>query len=173
MLQFASTAANETLTDILLIGVIDVDEAPPRYYQTQGGPLCFQFLNGSFIVEQPLGKESIQFANITLENWIARRQENAPDYRLATFSVFELFCYRRNAYDPTPRIDRIVGYRQSDEADDYCGLLLDLSTGGCLGIDASSDEGLRYFLNGHKRIFEREYVAPMGLKQHIVWDRQK
>jgi hypothetical protein len=169
--QFIQVAAAEPLLEIFLVSAsLDLDDDLPKFSMAEGGPLCLQFQNTSVVLEQPRGRELISLTGGTINNWFAARPKD-EDFHLALFSIFDLFCYRKTRFDPPPTINSITGYAQAIVRDGYSGLILGLSTGGIIGIDSSSDAGLRYFLDSQKAIFDRQYIGSGHFEKHDVWLR--
>lgn len=164
-------AARQAVADIVLICAIDHtwESGLASISQARHGPIAVRFERTCYVFEQPLGREEIAVNERTESQWAEIHQD--PDYEYVTFSLYELACYRRSYFDDHPKIDRVTGYR-SDDRTGFSGLVLQLSSGGIVGFDASSDQGLRLFLDGQQKLFEKEYVRACRLLPIEVWKRE-
>jgi hypothetical protein len=169
--EFSRIVAEQSIREVLLV-VTDTDMEGTCFSQAEFGQLFMVFDKTSVLFEQLVGKEAIGMCECRFTEWLRAKNSAAPDYRYAVVDVFDLFCYRRNCFEKPPTIDQIVTYRFSSGSDEPAGFSLLLSTGASIGIDASSDGGLRYFLDGQQSIFENEYVAPSQLETTLLWKRK-
>ena len=133
----------------------------------EGGALCIEVEGTSIILDQSIGKEVIEITERGIIDWLSSARSGESEYAYARMSVFDLFCYRRRSgRDGPPTIERVDGFKRDRESK-FCGLVFYLSTGTLIGVDASSDDGLKFFLDGRYRLFENEYVDTVGLKRVV------
>jgi hypothetical protein len=90
-----------------------------------------------------------------------------PEFEYVLFSIFEMACYRLNSFDTPPLIQGLTTYVCQDGT--IAGMLIKFSSGGTIGIDASSDEGLRYFFDDQTAVFEREVADITPLNKQVLW----
>jgi len=154
---------------MIMAGLEDTHFSP-----AEGGPLFIEFENVGVMFSQVLGREAIAISECRLSEWLAKMNECNEDYQFASMDVFELFCYRCNAFDKPPMVDRVVAYHTPDKAKDgdpFFGLILTLSTGATIGMEASADGGLLYFLDGQASCFEKDCTNVFKLKRKELWKR--
>ncbi len=162
------TATGQAIRDVVLLCAVEHGTPLLTLSQAQGGPTFIQFDTSWLVMEQPLGREAINCAETTIEQWAEMHYD--PEYEYAVFSVFEMACYRRNRFDSPTFVNEIVGFCSGKDSS-FSALLLHLSTGGTLGFDATSDEGLRLFFDGHLSLFNEEYARPLSLGRTSIWRR--
>ncbi|MGV3608175.1 MAG: hypothetical protein ACO1RA_17345 [Planctomycetaceae bacterium] len=172
--DFVDFISANTITDVF-IAIEQVRDTPVQHWvRYEGGALFICSDSGTFVLSQPIGRELIEFQMCSMDDWaVSALAESAvpEDTQIAFFKLFEYVCYRNDINDHPTSVVKVTAFYRDSEARGPCGLLLDLSTGGTLGIDALIYGGLLLFFDNQADIFRRNSVNARGLIESVVWDK--
>jgi hypothetical protein len=90
-----------------------------------------------------------------------------PNTETAWMQIFETACYPNDLSNTPPNVSRVIIYR-NQETSSIGGIILELSTGGLLGFDASSYGGLTLFLDGQAATFRQNVVTALSLQEEVI-----
>lgn len=174
--ELTSISATQPVVDIL-VGIELLDDAPPGLWcRQEGGPVLLCFGEGIRVVlRQPIGRAHIEaFQILSGEPY---QPESPLDSAVPTafMRLYETACYPKDLNDVPPFIQTLTTFSQEvasqQESPGVVGMIWELSTGGSIGLDASSYGGLVLFLDGHSALFRRQCVTALSLKETVVWTR--
>lgn len=167
MTEFARAAYQCPITDVF-VGVESISEGKPKHWaMMEGGPILLCFSDRCLIMRQPIGRCGIEFVQSTLGEWSNAITQEYPELDIGFLRIFEQACFRLDLNDLPPKVSNILVFQNRDSKTNE-GLILELTTGGSLGIDASSYGGLVWFLDGQVSIYRRECVNSLLLEEHII-----
>lgn len=167
--QFAIIAYNHALTNVY-VGIEQTASLPIRQWaRLEGGPILACFGDDCVLFRQPIGKSHIQIISSSLEESATLMTQDLPDpdTETAWMQIFETACYPSDLGDTLPSVSRVTMYR-NHETGSVGGIILELSTGGLLGFDASSYGGLTLFLDGQASTFRRNVVEALALHEEVI-----
>ncbi len=167
---FIETLKEQPITDVYMAIEALSDDPTERWAKLEGGPVIFCFDDSCVVLRQPIGSEDISCERLLLSEWSAWARKEYPDCRTGLMRIFENVCYRKNLDDAPPRVTKVTTFEQGNTKK-LGGLLIDFSTGGSIGLDASSYGGLVWFLNEQLPIFRSEYAAIVPLHEEVVWQQ--
>jgi hypothetical protein len=167
---FARIASQHPITDVFIAIESLTADLTGQWARLEGGPIIFCFGDICVVFRQPIGCSHIELIQTSLENWTISTKHDYPELATAIMRVFETVCYRKDLNDNPPFVSKITKFEENGTKN-IGAILMELSPGGSIGIDASSYGGLVWFLDGQASIFRREYVEVMSLHEKIVWER--
>lgn len=164
--QFATIVYSRPLTNVFVGIESIVDDPIEQWARLEGGPILVCFEDVCILLRQPIGKCQVEIVLSSLEESAMLVREGLPDpeTKTALMQIFESACYP-STFDHIPPSVAEVKLFQNPKAKSVGGIILELSTGGSFGIDASSYGGLVWFLDGQASIFRRKYVDVMLLQE--------
>lgn len=174
--ELARISATQPIVDIL-VGIELLDEAPPGLWGRQeGGPVLLCFGEGIRVVlRQPIGRAHIEAFQILSGEPYLPEDPLGSEFPTAFMRLYETACYRKDLNDVPPFVQTLTTFSQEassqQETPGVAGMIWELSTGGSIGVDASSYGGLVLFFDGHTALFRRECVAAYCVKETVVWTR--
>lgn len=172
--DFISFISTNIVTDVF-IAIEQVRDTPVQHWvRYEGGALFICSDSGTFVLSQPIGRGHIEFQMCSMDDWaVSALAESAipEDTQIGFFRLFEYACYRNDINEHFTSVLKVTAFYKDSESRDPCGLLLDLSTGGTLGIDAFIYGGLLLFLDNQADIFRRNSVNGRGVIENVVWDK--
>jgi hypothetical protein len=168
--NFAQIADRHPITDVRVAIELNTDDQIGYWARLEGGPIVFYFGEICVVLRQPIGRAHIELVQSTPDHLAKSIKRDYPDCPTAMMRVFETVCYRNDLDDNPPFLSNITVFEENGTKN-IGGMLMALSPGGLIGIDASSYGGLVWFLDGQKAIFRREYIEVMSLNERVIWER--
>jgi hypothetical protein len=165
--QFAAIAYRRPLTNVFVGIESTTDDSTGPWAKLEGGPILACFHDICILLRQPLGRSHVEIMVLSLDEWATLAKREFPEAVTALMQVFETICYRKDLNDSPPSVSKVTVF-QDHEAKSVGGIMLELSTGGSFGVDASSYGGLVWFLDGQASVFRREYVDAMLLQEKVI-----
>lgn len=168
--RFSSIASQSPITDVLLAIERSGNGSDGEWTSLEGGPILLCFDDHCAVLRQPVGRSSIELLHSSLDEWHALIKQDYPECVTGLMSIFDAVCYPENRDSTSPRASRVIAFEQRD-TNALSGMIVELSTGGSISVDAYSYGGLVWFLDGQLSIFRRQCVDAMSLQEKIVWTR--
>ena len=167
--QFGNIAYKQTLTNVF-VGIEKISDSPITIWaKLEGGPILLSFGEDFLLFRQPMGKSHVEIVSASLQESTVLLSQGLPDSETETswMQLFETVCYPNDLNETQPAVSKITMYRNA-ETTLVGGIILELSTGSLLGIDASSYGGLTLFLDGQAAFFLRNVVSALSLHEEVV-----
>lgn len=160
----------------MFVGISDTLEGSLEVWtRSEGGPVFLCSGSNVVVLYQPVGSNHIQFSMLSideLDSWRQKAQEEFPEIRVSFMRFYKYVCYP-NDYDYTPpKVNNVSAcFKAADSQVSPCCLLIELSTGRTLGIDAFADDGLSLFLDNQVNVFREHHFDSCGLVESVLWSR--
>lgn len=167
---------SQSSIDEIFIGISDTLEGSLEVWtRSEGGPVFLCSGSNVVVFSQPLGSNEIQFSTLSideLDSWRLKAQEEFPEIRVSFMRFYKYVCYP-NDYDyAPPAVNKVSAFfKAEDNQVSPCCLLIELSTGSTLGIDAFADDGLSLFLDNQVKVFREHHGDFLGLTESVLWSR--
>jgi hypothetical protein len=101
-----------------------------------------------------------------------RAKQEYVDCPVALMRVFGQICYPKTLDDSSPFITKVTACEQTAK-NKTSGLVIEFSTGGTMGIDATFYGGLVWFLDNQVSIFRREGMAALSMQERVLWQKSQ
>jgi hypothetical protein len=167
--QFAKIAYRLSLVNVYL-GVEAIETVPLLVWaRLEAGPVLACFGDECVLFRQPIGECQVEIILASIEECASLIKEDLPDSDTETafVQITANVSYPNDSNDSPSSISRITTYQNQDN-NKIVGIILELTTGSSIGLDASSYGGISLFFDGQAASFQRNIVDALSLHEKVI-----